>query len=138
MSIDNQVFAYQMLENYLVLLLGVVDRPVKSKIHLQKEMFILSRTAEYINDVTAFEKHQFGPFSSDIQGIIVSPIYYKQPFLRKNSDITLSPNGKKIYKDLISEYSHSDKFQELLATMKMIRELYDRLTTDELLFLIYI
>jgi hypothetical protein len=38
----------------------------------------------------------------------------------------------------VKKYSGNLKFKELLGMMKMIRELYDKLSRDELLFLIYI
>lgn len=138
MSESDQALDYQMLESYIILLLGIVNRPIKSIIHLQKEMFILSRTAKYVNDVTYFVKHQLGPFSSDISEVIDFPVYHSQPFQRIKGKISLSKNGEKIYKNLLSDYSQNDKFKELLASMKLIREIYDRLTREELLFLVYI
>jgi hypothetical protein len=40
--------------------------------------------------------------------------------------------------DLRNKYAHDEKFIRLLHSFKLIRDIYDKLTKEELLFLIYV
>lgn len=128
----------QVIERYLILLLGVVDKPIPSILHLEKELFVLSKANPKIANLVTFEKHYYGPYSEDIAELVKNPVYYVDVFKHEQGGaITLNQKGKKIYEDLVREHLDSPKFKELLSMMKMVREMYDKLSRDELLFLIY-
>ncbi|MEX2705953.1 MAG: hypothetical protein Q6352_011910 [Candidatus Freyrarchaeum guaymaensis] len=128
----------QVIERYLILLLGVVDKPVPSILHLEKELFILSKANPTIANFITFEKHYYGPYSEDIAELVRNPVYYVDVYKHEpGGAITLNQKGKKIYQNLVKEHSKNPRFKELLGMMKMIREMYDKLSKDELLFLIY-
>ena len=129
----------EVLEMYIILLLGVLDRPIPSKEHLHKELFVLSRSNPKVGEILSFEKHYKGPYSPDVAEIMRSPLYYREAFyFDKKGRCHLTDEGRKIYENIVREYGKNEKFQAFLAAMKMIRELYERLSVDELLFLIYI
>jgi hypothetical protein len=129
----------EIVERYLLLLLGVVDKPIPSHEHLQKELFILSKVHPKIAEFINFEKHYKGPYSEDINDLANNPVYYVGAYqCNRKGKIWITPEGKKIYDNLVKEYSEDPKFNKLLAMMKMVRELYDKLSRDELLSLIYV
>jgi hypothetical protein len=51
--------------------------------------------------------------------------------------IKLTPKGKREYKRLLEKIQKNDEMLHLLAGIKMVRELYDKLSLEELLLLIY-
>lgn len=125
-------------EKYIVLLLGAKDKPIPSQWHLQKEMFILSMAVPKINELFDFEGHYNGPFSPELKEIVDEPLYYDNAYhVHKNGTIRLTEQGIEIFKKIISEHQHNKKFTDLLKTIRLTREIYDKLGTDELLFLVY-
>ena len=128
----------EVIERYLILLLGVVDRPIPSREHLQKELFILSKAYPKASEFLRFERHYKGPFSSDVSELIENPSYHVGVFsIDRSGRCSLTEEGRRIYEKIVQENHGNARFMELLAVMKTIRELYDRLSKDELLFLIY-
>jgi len=127
----------QIIENYLILLIGAEDDPIPSREHLQKELFILSKANPKLNSFFKFEKHYEGPFSRDIAELIQEPLFYVNAFNYGRS-ISLTPSGKKIYQELVKKYSKDKKFRDFISLIKMVRKLYDILTVKELLLLIYL
>lgn len=139
MGVEEDLDDVQVIGRYLILLLGVVDRPVPSLLHVEKELFVLSKANPKIANLVTFEKHYYGPYSEDIAELVKNPVYYVDAF-KHEPGVAQSPltrKGKKGYEALVRENLDSTKFRELLSMMKMIREMYDKLSRDELLFLIY-
>lgn len=128
------------MEKYIILLLGVVEeRPIPSSTHLQKELFILSNANPKINEIIEFEKHYFGPYSADLDSISKDPIYHSEAFIQDSKNrFYLTEKGKEIYRDILNEIGDSDKIKQFLLMLQMIRKVYDKLTTDELLFIVYL
>lgn len=125
-------------EKYIILLLGVKKEPIPSLWHLQKEMFMVSRVNPKVSEYFDFEKHYNGPYSQKLQEIILEPLYFDSAYhVEPNSTVILTANGKKIFEDIKKEYFENKKFSDLLKTLKLIREIYDALSKEELLFLIY-
>jgi uncharacterized protein YwgA len=128
----------EVIERYLILLLGVVEKPIPSSVHVQKELFILSKANPRIAEFITFEKHYKGPYSADLADISKEPAYYSSAF---GSDqygrLYLTPKGKEAYKKIIDTNTNNSRFQELLSMIKLTRELYDKLSKNELMFLVY-
>ena len=128
----------KIMENYIILLLGIVDRPIPSILHLEKEMFILSRANPNVANFIPFIKHYKGPYSDVLNDLVKNPLYYTNAYKIVNGRIQLTSKGRKIFEELVKANEKNERFQQLLATLKMIRELYDRLSDEELLLLVYI
>ena len=122
----------EITEKHLVELVGVDDKPIPSELHLQKELFILSNMMPNLKDVFNFKKHYQGPFSEGIHDSLDAPVYYEDFFIRRNEKIILSPDCKKELKKIFEKET-----PELIVALKMIRSLYDKLTKNEFMFLIY-
>ncbi len=128
----------EVIERYIILLLGVKNKPIPSREHLQKELFILSKANPKISEYITFEKHYEGPYSIDVDDIIKNPTYYPGAiWIDKKGRCGLTPKGKNIYNKIIKKYSENLKFQALINSMKMIRKIYEKLSKDELLFIMY-
>lgn len=129
----------EIIERYLILLLGSVDRPIPSSEHLQKELFVLSKSNPKIAEIIFFDKHYKGPYSSDLNDITKEPAYHSDAYeLDRYQRLHITSRGKEIYEKLISENIANPRFKDFLSMIKMVRELYEKLTVRELLFLIYI
>ena len=67
-----------------------------------------------------------------------NPAYFSDAFDFSNKKILLTSPGKKEFLKMIKKFSKETDFQIILSSLKLLRSLYDKLTRDELLFLIYI
>jgi len=124
------------IERYIILLLGVEEKPIPSIFHLEKELFILSKANPNVAKNLQFVPHSYGPYSDVIRNLVDDSYYIAV----NNGRIYLNDAGKKMYEELVktSEEKGNPRFKQFLAMLKMIRKIYDKLSTDELLFLIYI
>ncbi len=127
----------EFIERNMILLIGVKKIPIKSDLFLQKEMFILSNSKEELKEDLNFEKHYYGPYSQILQEALLKPTYVKEAFSFDGKKIFLSEDGEKEYSRMITENSKNINFMKLLTAMKLIRDMYDILTPNELLLLIY-
>lgn len=129
----------EIIEKYIILLLGVVDnRPIPSTTHLQKELFVLSNANKRIKELIKFEKHNFGPYSDDLTDVSQNPIYHPNAYYHDNNKIYITNEGRQFFKELLENNKDNSRFNEMLIMLKMIRNLYDKLNVDELLFIIYL
>ncbi len=124
-------------ENTIVLLLGVDNRPVRSPLHLEKEVFMLTQAIAGLSNVFKFEPHETGPSSPFIREYI-----FHSELLRIHRDdaISLSFAGRKAYAEKIHDLREkldSDSFDDVLFVFKLARDFLDGLTQDELLLLMY-
>ena len=125
-------------ERYIVLLLGVKDKPIPSMWHLQKEMFIASRAVPKINEIFDFKKHYHGPYSQTLQEVTEDPLHLDNAYeIRLDGTVSITQSGKDYFNKIIDQYKDNEKFVRLLQALKLTRNVYDKLRRDELLFLIY-
>jgi hypothetical protein len=124
-------------EKYIILLLGSDSKPVPSELHAQKELFILSMVNPKVDDFFKFEKHYQGPYSHLLSELIREPKFYPNAYAIKNNGLLLTNNGKERFKEINNEHAAQEKFSYLKHSLELIRKLYDQLTQDELLFLMY-
>ncbi len=125
------------IEKYIILLLGVVNRPVPSATHLEKEMFVLSKSFPVIQQYFNFEEFHYGAYSQALQETIEEPFYFEDAFKIEGNKISLSESGKLEYQKIVKSGQFHKQAKELLSAIKLIRDLYDKLSVDELLFIIY-
>lgn len=129
----------KIVEEYIVSLLGSEERSCPTIWHLQKEIFIFMKMNPKAKQLFNFVKHYEGPYSQIVQDSLKEPMYYEDAFeTKQNGEICLTDEGKKIFRDLRNKYAHDGKFIRLLHSFKLIRDIYDKLTKEELLFLIYV
>jgi hypothetical protein len=133
------------LENFVLLVVGAINRPI-SILHLEKEVFLLWNFHPSIKSYLHFIKHYRGPFSVEIERIAKSPFYlencwdYIPP--KKGDDLSggylqLNKKGESEYRRLYDQVEQNPSLQNLLTGIQMVRDLYDNLSVEELLLLIY-
>lgn len=126
-------------EQFIILLLGVNDRPVPTIRHVHKEIFILSQIQPKIQDLFQFEQHYEGPYSPLLQESVREPLHYDNAYQIISGDtLILLPKGRIIFNELKQQSETVRNFNQLLESLKLIRTIYDKLSREELLFLIYI
>lgn len=133
------------LENLILLILGAEDREI-SLLHLEKEAFLLWNFHPQVRDFIDFIKHYKGPYSKEISDTIIYPFYLdnhwvytspKQKDSLSGGHIILTDYGKKEYTRIKNIMEKNEDFVHLLSGIKMVRQLYDSLSYEELLLLIY-
>ncbi len=127
----------ELVERNMILLLGAKERAIPSDLHLQKEIFLLSNFKEGISDIFNFQKHYLGPYSQVLDESLKNPAYFPKAFDFDYNKISLSKDGKKEFSNMIKKFSKEKNFQILFYSLKLLRDLYDKLTKEELMFLIY-
>ena len=129
----------KVVEEYVVSLLGVEDKPLPTIWHLQKEFFILTKMNPKAQQLFNFVKHYEGPYSEVLQESYKEPMYFEDAFETKsNGEISLTQEGKKTFNEIQNKHSNDPKFTHFMQSLKLIRGIYDKLSKEELLFLIYL
>lgn len=129
----------KVVEEYVVSLLGVADKPLPTVWHLQKEFFILTKMNPKAQQLFNFVRHYEGPYSEILQESYREPMCYEDAFdTNKNGEITLTEQGKKTFNEIKSKHTNNPKFSHFLQSLKLIRDIYDKLSKEELLFLMYL
>ena len=133
------------LEHLILLLLGAYDQRISIP-HLEKEAFFLWNFHPDIKKFMKFISHYRGPYSEEIEQIIRNPFnlincWTYIPPARTDTltggYVEMTSHGRSEYRRLHSASSANPQMGPILAAMKMVRELYDKLTPEELLLLIY-
>ena len=133
------------LEFLILLLLGASDNKI-SLLHFEKEVFLLWNFHPDIKEFVSFISHYRGPYSKEIEEIIKNPFYLvdcwkyippKRNDLISGGFVELTPQGRSKYKIVYADSLKNQKMIPLLSAFKMVREMYDKLTLEELLLLIY-
>lgn len=125
-------------ERLIILMIGAGSRPVPTFIHIQKEMFLLSRSFPKVEDTFHFETHYYGAYSQHLDDSIKEPLYYPDSYSYDKRGIFLYNTGKNNFESFVRKYKTSKSFQLILSAMKMTREIYDKLTYNEFLLLMYL
>lgn len=132
-------------EKFLLLVLGEHDITL-SLLHLEKEAFLLRNFYPDLEDYMNFLAYYRGPFSREVEETIKNPSYLDNNWVYyppKSSDklsggyIRLTDKGRREYKELYDKVKDDDKLKHLLSGIRMVRKLYDNLSKEELLLLIY-
>jgi len=135
------------LENLILLVLGAKDSKI-SILHLEKEVFLLWNFDPSIRIYLHFIEHYRGPFSPEIPEAIKDPVYLDKSWIYikpSNKDylsggyVKLTNNGRENYNKLLNDLikTQNEDLRHLLTGINIVRQLYDKLTSKELLLLIY-
>jgi uncharacterized protein YwgA len=135
---NNDLDENEIIERYIILFLGVDKQPIPSILHLEKEIFILSNFNNVIKNFFNFQKHYYGPFSQELKESIEEPQYFSDAWTVEGNKIEITEKGKQIFQKLLDEYRGNKKFSEVLEAIKLVRRMYEKLSREELLFLVYI
>jgi uncharacterized protein with ATP-grasp and redox domains len=68
----------------------------------------------------------------------VDPLYRLNAFEIRDDKICLTSEGRKYFEEIVKRNGSDEKFKTFLGTLKLIREICDKLSIDELLLLVYL
>jgi len=130
--IEHHLNSLNPVKAYLLLLLGEKNfEPIKGKLWLHKEMFLLSSNLERLKPLMDFEPYFYGPHSERVDVELDQLI--KSGLVRvEGNKIILTDIGEKVHMVLRTKTS-----KEKLELINEIKELLNDLSKDELLALIY-
>lgn len=128
-----------------MLLLGARDQKI-SILHIEKEAFFIWNFHPDFKRFMNFISHYRGPYSEEIEQVLRNPFNlvncwaYIPPTrfdILSGGYVELTSLGRQEYQRLYAVSSVNLQMGPILAAMKMVRELYDKLTPEELLLLVY-
>lgn len=114
-------------------LLGSANKPINSKINFQKELFLVTQSFPKFSSLFNFMPHKFGPYSNSVEFTIEN---YPEFFDSGRPGVKLTPAGE-CYYQLVLEQMQPENRTSLERIIKNIRSLYDDLSDNEFMFLIY-
>lgn len=118
---------------FIAILLSGADRPIKSKVKFQKELFLFAKSFPKFFAFFDFIPHYYGPYSRSAEDSIDNHDDY---FVSDSRGIYLTTEGKNLAEDSLDEFSPENR-EKIIISMNIVRSLYDSLTSDELMFLVY-
>ena len=133
-------------ENLILLVLGAAPDKDLSMLHLEKEVFLLWKFHPSIPKFIEFIAYQRGPYSEEIRDCIKDPYYLTDAWEyigRGNENgltggyVRLTDEGLHLYQEQFKEMLAQEKMRSLLAGIQIVRSLYDELSAEELLLVIY-
>ena len=95
---------------FIALLLSGAERPIKTRINFQKELFIFSKSFPKFFDSFDFVPHYYGPYSRIAEDIIEN---YDDYFISDKKGIYLTSEGKKLGEESIREFSEKNRDPQL-------------------------
>lgn len=118
-------------EKIIIYAIGALDNsPVRSKIKLQKLLFLVSNVFQEYEDLLEFEPHLFGPYSEIVNDILEDLI--KMELVEKDgSSYKLTPLGNDLY-------TRIQPTKELESVIVDFKEFLNDLSENELLSFIYV
>lgn len=126
---DEELFRKKLI----AILLSGADKPINSKVNFQKELFLLIQAMPQFKSLFDFIPHRLGPYSNSADYIIENN---PELFVADKRGIYLSDEGKS-YSSAIKDEMRPENYKRLDQSVKLIRSIYDHLTDDEFMFLIY-
>jgi uncharacterized protein YwgA len=135
---NNDLDENEIIERYIILFLGVDKQPIPSILHLEKEIFILSNFNNVIKNFFNFQKHYYGPYSQELKESVEEPHYFSDAWIIEGNKIEITEKGKQIFQKFLDEYRGNKRFNEVLEVIKLVRRMYEKLSMEELLLLVYV
>jgi hypothetical protein len=117
----------------LALLLSGADKPITSKINFQKELFLLIKAMPQFETIFDFMPHRLGPYSNSAEHVVENN---PELFVADNKGIYLSDEGQR-FSSTVQKEMRPENFERLIQSIEFIRSVYDHLTDDEFMFLVY-
>jgi len=118
-------------EKIIIYSLGALDgTPLRSKIKLQKLLFLFSNVFESYKEILEFEPHLFGPYSETINQLLED--------LEKLGIIDSDGNKYKLTKKGFELFKKLKPNKELMDVIGDFKQFLNDMTDDELLAFIYV
>lgn len=112
---------------------AIANAPIKSKIKLQKEIFLLTRSFPKFKEVLQFVPYKFGPYCQEVEAVVENN---PQLIVRNQNGFVLTEKGRKYGDSCISDMV-PEKRDIFSLVSRMVHEMCSQLTDDELMFFVY-
>lgn len=131
-KVSDEIEYLNEVDKFILLLLGTKNaEPVRSTIHLQKEMYFMHNVFPELANELGYTPYLFGPFSHTVAERADEMMFVNQIKIEKGK-ISLTPNGKKMF-GLLKNKVGSD----VVRRITNFKEFLNDLTVDELLAFTY-
>lgn len=121
------------VQGFILALLGLGDEPeVRGDLHLQKEMYLLSRQLDALAAACNFNPYLKGPYSEDVDAALSDLRISGLVDEGRGGRIRLTDEGRALFDDLRAEIP--DDVKDRIEESK---DFFDDMTDDELLVFIY-
>lgn len=129
-DISKTRFALNDEEKLILFTIGSLNRaPIRSKIKIQKILFLISNVFKGFQDLLEFEPHLFGPYSETLDFVLDSLI--KLGLVKKEgSNYSLTDDGQRLVKSFKPK-------PELINVINDFKSFLNDLSDDEILVFIY-
>ncbi|RLF18387.1 MAG: hypothetical protein DRN06_01615 [Thermoprotei archaeon] len=131
------------VDELILLLLGLVDKPINGKVVMQKELFLLyNELKDHLNVVDPhFIKYKYGPFSigvATLLELLESAGYIKilNKRSKRRAKYYLTAKGREAAKNVLNRLS-SFLGEDVIARLKELRRGWDQLGHDGILRYVY-
>lgn len=118
-------------EKVVIYSLGALDNnPLRSKIKIQKLLFLISNVFKEYKDLLEFEPHLFGPYSETLDYLVQD--------LQKLGLIEIEGSRYKLTKNGFELYQQLKPKRELMNVVEDFKEFLNDLPDEEILAFIYV
>jgi len=123
---------------YTLALLNISkDKTIHGSLRLHKILFMVSRGVPELLEDDTYSPHDFGPFSEDVEESVIGFLEMEnlldiEHYDKSTVDYKLTQNGAQIAKRVFSNMSLEEK-----DNISRVYNLFDELTSDEILFIVY-
>ncbi len=119
----------------ILLLLAGSEKPIRTRVHLQKELFLLTTSFPKLNELLDFKSSNYGVYSDAADAVLENNL--GEVFEITSEGIIANEEGQKQTMNILDEMTE-EKRERMMRTIRIIRSIYDRLSPSELEFLVYI
>lgn len=116
---------------FLILLEADGGVAVPGNLWLQKEMFLIAKNLEPLENYLKFESHIQGPYSEVVKNILEN-LQYLGYVIKDGGRIELTDEGQ-----ILVQYIYENASEELIELIEDIKQFVNDLSKDELLVYIY-
>lgn len=121
------------VQGFILALLGLGDEPeIRGNLHLQKEMYLLSRQLDSLAEACNFNPYLKGPYSEDVEAALSDLKALGLVEEGGGGRLHLTEEGKGLFQELAEEIPSEVK-ERLIES----KDLFNDMTEDELLVFIY-
>jgi hypothetical protein len=125
-------YKFEEEEKLVFLSIGSSGTPIKSKIHFQKVIFLISNIIPNYKEAFDYEPYNFGPYSETAESVL-EDLKIMGMITQNKSAYSLSEKGMLYYNNYANEAN-----EQLLNTVDEIKKLTEKLNDKELLTYIYL
>lgn len=116
---------------FLMLLRAGKNKPIPGNLWLQKEMFMIAKNLQPLENYLEFQPHLQGPYSESVENKLQN-LEYKGFVSKRDRNIELTERGKEIVNEFYPSAS-----KELIDLIEDVKNFVNDLTQDELLLYVY-